>query len=249
MFTGLVQAKGKVVQVSKGRGRLRLGVRPLAEFIAAAHPGLAAGPPPVRMGDSISISGCCLTVSSIGPPARGQPVWGFDVVGETLDKTTLGRFKVGTVVNLEPAATLATCMGGHLVQGHVDGVGRVVSVVRDSSKAGWGKHRIRLSPPPDLLKYLAPKGSVCIDGVSLTVAELSASGGEGGEGGEGGWFEVALIPTTLELTTLGNLKRNDPVNLEMDIIGKTVIGWLEAREAAIAPVRRPAPIRPPRSKP
>ncbi len=215
MFTGLVQAVGVLCEVAPSPAGLRLTVD-FGEWTHVPAPG-----------DSISVSGCCLTVAAVD----GRAV-SFDVIPQTLARTSLGTLTVGSRVNLEHSVTPTTLMGGHLVQGHVDGVG---AVERVETAGEW---RVRIRPPRALLQYLAPQGSVCVEGVSLTIAGLDPSDG---------WFEVALIPTTLELTTLGSLRRGHPVNLEMDIIGKTVIGWLEAREAASAPVRRPAPIR--RSKP
>jgi riboflavin synthase len=153
-------------------------------------------------GDSISVSGCCLTVARIDP--RG--LLGFDAVPETLSLTTLGGYQPGRRVNLEHAVTAQTLMGGHIVQGHVDGVG----VVRAAARAPeW---RIRIAPPAELMEFLSPKGSVTVDGVSLTIAALARTE-----------FEVALIPTTLEKTTLGDLNEGSTCNLEMDIVAKTIV--------------------------
>lgn len=157
------------------------------------------------LGDSISVNGCCLTVASAGPEVA------FDVIPETLAKTTLGSLAAGETVNLEHAVTASTLMGGHFVQGHVDGVGKVLSV---QTKGEW---RVRIQPPADLMPFMAPKGSVCVEGVSLTLAAVDPASG---------WFEVALIPTTLELTTLGSLKAGSAVNLEADMLAKTVVNYL-----------------------
>ena len=159
-------------------------------------------------GDSISVSGCCLTLAQ--GPAGGH--LSFDAIPQTLRMTTLGALAPGDEVNLERALTAASLLGGHFVQGHIDGVGEVLGVVRG------GEHRVRIRPPEGVMRYLAPKGSVCVDGVSLTIAELDP---------RGGWFEVALIPTTLEVTTLGSLGEGSRVNLEADMIAKTVVHHLE----------------------
>ena len=160
-------------------------------------------------GDSISLNGCCLTLAS--PPATTQGLWAFDAVPETLAKTTLGRLKAGSRVNLEHAATASTLMGGHMVQGHVDGVGAVLSVQTTP------EYRVRVRPPPDLMEFLSPKGSVCLEGVSLTIAALNPMED---------WFEVALIPMTLEKTTLAALHADDECNVEADSMAKTIVHWL-----------------------
>jgi riboflavin synthase len=136
----------------------------------------------------------------------------FDVVPETLDKTTIGELTPGRRVHLEHSATPSTLLGGHVVQGHVDGVGVVESIVTD------GEWRVRLRPPRELMEYVAPKGSIALDGVSLTIAALDA--------GEG-WFEVALIPTTLEKTTLAEWRPGSRCNLEMDAFAKMAVHWLK----------------------
>lgn len=193
MFTGLVQAVGTVASVERRGVGVRLGIDPGAWEYRPA------------LGDSISISGCCLTVAGL----EGA-VWAFDVVPETLAKTTLGELAPGSRVNLEHAATPTTLLGGHVVQGHVDGVGVVESVTTESE---W---RVRVRPPAGLMEYMTPKGSVCVEGVSLTLARVEPRE----------WFEVALIPTTLEKTTLGNLRTGSRVNLEADVFAKTVVNWL-----------------------
>jgi riboflavin synthase len=196
MFTGLIQAVGRVVRVEPSAAGVRLVVDPRPWGYQPAA------------GDSISISGCCLTVAA--PPAGG--VWAFDAIPETLSKTTLGGLGAGSTVNLEHAATPATLMGGHIVQGHVDGVAEVVSVQKTP------EYRVRIRPLAGLMEFIAPKGSVCVEGVSLTVAGLDP---------RSGWFEVALIPTTLEKTTLGALRAGDRCNLEADAMAKTIVHWLK----------------------
>lgn len=146
----------------------------------------------------------------------------FDVIPETLARTTLGALRVGDRVNLEHAVTAATLMGGHFVQGHVDGVGRVVSVKRGED---W---RVRVRIGRELRPLMIPKGSVCVDGVSLTIAAVRADG-----------FEVALIPTTLELTTLADLRVGDDVNIEADMLVKAVATVLRGMGAGAA--KRAAP--------
>ncbi|MCH7790862.1 MAG: riboflavin synthase [Planctomycetes bacterium] len=197
MFTGLVQTTGEVVAIERIGGGLRLVVR--------AHRWDYRPQP----GDSIAVSGCCLTVAD-HPGREGEIP--FDVVPETLRLTTLGGLVVGSRVNLEPSATLETLVGGHLVQGHVDGLGRVVAVERGE------EYRVRIAVPDGLMEFAPPKGSVSVAGVSLTLAAVDPAAGA---------FEVALIPTTLEQTTLGELKVGDLVNLEMDAMTKAVVHWLK----------------------
>ena len=200
-----------------------------------------------KLGDSVSVSGCCLTVAA--KPARGGRILAFDIVRETLDKTMLGGLRCGSRVNLEHAATPSTLLGGHLVQGHVDGVGVVVSApVSMQAARRRDEWRVRIALPvlgggvrsggtgeagggggvsmAHLAECIAPKGSICVDGVSLTVADVWGAGGVvgGGRGqrGERG-FEVALIPTTLAKTTLADLRAGDRVNLEVDLIARMVV--------------------------
>jgi riboflavin synthase len=201
MFTGLVQAVGKVASVEPrpagAGGGVHLRVDPM---------GWGYRP---EVGDSISVSGCCLTVAGLEGP-KGE-LWAFDAVPETLAKTTLGGLAAGSRVNLEHAATPTTLLGGHVVQGHVDGVGVVESVLTE------GEWRVRVRPPASLMEYMTPKGSVCLEGVSLTLARVEPRE----------WFEVALIPVTLEKTTLGALRAGSKVNIEADAFAKTVVNWLK----------------------
>lgn len=200
MFTGLIQHIGAVQQsipIPEGR---RLVIDPAGWSHRPA------------LGDSISISGCCLTVAQDPGDSKGDAHrLVFDVIHESLAKTTLGDLREGDQVNLEHALTPTTLLGGHFVQGHVDGVGHVINVEREDHD--W---RIRVEPPPAVSKYLVPKGSIAIDGVSLTIADLSDD-----------WFEVALIPTTLEKTTLDALDPGDRVNLEADVLAKTIVQTME----------------------
>lgn len=196
MFTGLVEAMGVVRSVGPSPAGVRLGIDPGSWAYRASA------------GDSVAVNGCCLTV--VNHPAVGGELL-FDAIPETLSKTTLGGLKVGSPVNLEHAATASTLLGGHLVQGHVDGTASVESVV---TRGEW---RVRLAPPADLMQYIVPKGSVTVEGVSLTVAAVDPAQG---------WFEVALIPTTLEKTTLKGLASGARCNIECDAMAKTVVHWL-----------------------
>ncbi|MBM4107651.1 MAG: riboflavin synthase [Phycisphaerae bacterium] len=198
MFTGIIQSVGRVTALERRGGLVRLAVEPDDVW----------GPAPA-LGDSIAVQGCCLTVAQAVAP--GGPLT-FDVVPETLARTTLGSLDVGAKVNLEASVTPATLLGGHVVQGHVDGVG-VFERVQASPE--W---RVAVRPPPDLMQYVIPKGSVAIDGVSLTVASVDPAGGT---------FDVALIPTTLAKTTLGASCEGHRCNLECDAIAKTVVHWLK----------------------
>ena len=189
MFTGIVQERGRVTSTQGGDG----GVRLLIEA-----PGIADG---ARVGDSVSISGCCLTVVDA---VDGRLA--FDAVPETLARTTLGRIGPGDEVNLEPALRAGEPLGGHYVQGHVDGVGRVRAVEPEGEGA-----RMWIEADPELLRYCVEKGSIAVDGVSLTVAELADEA-----------FAVALVPHTLAATTLSSLRGDDRVNLEVDVLAKYV---------------------------
>jgi len=188
MFTGLVQAVGRLVSVEPVGGDRRL--------LIEAGRGFLKG---VKLGDSIACSGVCLTVASL----RGQR-FAVDVSVETLSATTAGSWRGPTPLNLEKALTLAQPLGGHLVSGHVDGVGRLAA-----RKAEGRSERLRFSAPRGLSRYIARKGSICVDGVSLTVNEQGAGG-----------FGVNIVPHTLRQTTLGSLAPGDPVNLEVDLLSR-----------------------------
>ncbi len=191
MFTGLVSHRGRFGGFRKGR----------SEALVEA-PGLAAK---VSAGDSVAVNGVCLTVVGTDRGALR-----FDLSRETLAKSTLGALRPGDRLNLELPLTLAAPLGGHLVSGHVDGVGRVARV----SSRPPGK-RLAVSFPAALRPFLVAKGSVAVDGVSLTVASLGPSS-----------FEVELIPSTLAGTSLGALRPGARVNLECDMVGKYVYNWL-----------------------
>jgi riboflavin synthase len=196
VFTGIVEERGTVVGIEQVADSVRLIVQGPVVTSDAKH------------GDSICVNGVCLTVVTVE-----QGVFTADVIQETLDRSSLGGLAVGSEVNLERAVRLQDRLGGHLVQGHVDGVGEVVSVTPGER---WTV--LRISLPGGLGRYIVEKGSITVDGVSLTVSAVSEQ-----------WFEVSLIPTTLQLTTLGPKAPGDPVNLEVDITGKYVEKLLEGR--------------------
>ena len=199
MFTGIVREVGRVVSLDgDGAGR-RLEID-----APATAPGVA-------IGDSVSVGGCCLTVVTVG---HGRI--GFDVVPETLARTSLARLAPGERVNVEPALRAGEPLGGHYVQGHVDAVGRVRSVDR-----GDDGTRVWVDAPDEVLRYVVLKGSIAVDGTSLTVSGLDDAG-----------FEVALVPHTLDATTLGELAPGDPVNLEPDVLAKYVERLLAGRPQA-----------------
>lgn len=189
MFTGIIEEMGELVNLSGDAQAGRLTVRGPTVVVDAVH------------GASIAVDGVCLTVVDVDGDR-----FTVDVMRETFDRTTLGKRVAGDVVNLERAVRASDRLGGHLVQGHVDGVG---TVVNRTPGTGWDV--VRVAAPAALMRYLAEKGSVAVDGVSLTVSGVGAD-----------WFEVSLIPTTLELTTLGRRQTGDLVNLEVDVIAKYV---------------------------
>ena len=187
MFTGIVEEIGEVVSVEPQGDSAVLRVR-------AAVVGEN-----VRHGASIAVNGVCLTVVASG--GSGEVTLDFDVMAETLKRSVIGRLTAGDKVNLERAARVDARLDGHVVQGHVDGIGQIASL----------QPLLRVCVPPELLRYLVPKGSITVDGVSLTVVEPLSDG-----------FTVALIPHTAEMTTLGTKRPGDPVNIEVDVIAKYV---------------------------
>lgn len=199
MFTGIVEGTAPVVEAVPARGGLRL-VLDLGPF--------AAG---LRRGDSICIAGCCLTVATLDGP-RGA----FELSPETLARTRFGAVQPGSLLNVERSLRVGDRLGGHFVAGHVDGVGRVESI---RQQADFAEHVY--AAPPEVAPYLIPKGSVAVEGVSLTVAALLSPGR----------FAVALIPETLERTTLGRVRAGDPLHMEGDLIGKFVLAQLAASRA------------------
>jgi riboflavin synthase len=189
MFTGIVEELGEIVALERLDRAARLAVRGKIVTGDAAH------------GDSIAVNGVCLTVVDVD----GE-VFTVDVMAETLDRSSLGTLRPGSRVNLERAVRADQRLGGHIVQGHVDGTAEVRA--REPAEH-W--ELVRFSLPPELARYVVEKGSIAVDGVSLTVVEVGADG-----------FAVGLIPTTLQLTTLGERRPGDLVNIEVDVIAKYV---------------------------
>lgn len=188
MFTGLIEEIGTVKSIKPG-------------FVTTLTVGSARIAREVALGDSVAVNGACLTVVAVG-----ESEVSFEAVPETVSRTTIGGLKPGDAVNLESSLRAGKMIGGHFVQGHVDGIGRVESV-RDLGRSS----EMRVTAPEDILRYVVEKGSIAVDGVSLTVVECDEHG-----------FSVALIPHTLGTTTLGRRKPGDEVNLETDILGKYV---------------------------
>jgi len=198
MFAGIVEGRGRIVEIRSVAGAARRLVIDVSS--------LARRP---RRGESVSVAGVCLTVAAV----HGRRA-AFDVVGETIRRSTLGGLAAGDEANLEGALRLGDPIGGHQVSGHVDGVGRVRSVETRRDET-W----LTIAAPKSVMETLVPKGFVAVDGASLTVAALAR-----------GAFSVALIPTTLEVTTLGRLVKGSRVNLEGDAMGKHVAKWMADRE-------------------
>lgn len=198
MFTGIVTDVGRIRSVRETNRDRRYEIESAYDLSG------------VDLGASISHAGCCLTVVE-----KGEGWFAVEVSGETLSKTTLGELAEGDKVNLERAARLGDEMGGHIVSGHVDGVGEVVSV-----EAEGGSHRVQIRAPRPLHRVIAPKGSITVEGVSLTVNEV-----------EDDVFGVNIIPHTWEVTTLGELKPGSRVNLEIDMLARYLARWLETAPA------------------
>jgi len=189
MFTGIVAELGEVAGIEHRGNAARLTIRGDTQTVTA--------------GESIAVNGVCLTVTGVL-----DGTFTADVMGETLDRTSLGALTTGAPVNLERSVRLADRLGGHLVQGHVDATGTLVS---RTPAQDW--EQVRITLPASISRYVVHKGSIAVDGVSLTVSAL---------GPEGSWFEVCLIPETLKRTTLGTRQPGDTVNLEVDVIAKYV---------------------------
>ncbi len=200
MFTGIVEELGEVV------GRQDLADSASLQVRASTVLGDLA------IGDSVAVNGVCLTVAELS----ADGCFTADVMAETLHRSALASLAAGDRVNLERSVTASTRLGGHIVQGHVDAVGTVVA---RSPGQRWDLVRIGL--PPDLFRYVVQKGSIAVDGISLTVSALSDLTASSRADG-GAWFEVSLIPTTLERTTLGFRQPGDAVNLEVDVVAKYV---------------------------
>jgi len=201
MFTGIVEELGTVAAVEDQGDAVRITI--------AATTVLED----VALGDSVSVNGCCLTVSTVSTTRPAS--FTADVMRETLDKTGVGDLTTGDRVNLERAVTPTTRLGGHIVLGHVDGTG---AIRRRTHSEHW--ELVEVEAPTELLRYLVPKGSITVDGISLTVVDVLADG-----------FTVSLIPETLARTTLGFRQPGDRVNLEADVIAKHVERLLESRQA------------------
>jgi riboflavin synthase len=193
MFSGIVEEKGTVFRADEHR------------LVISCKSVLEDSPP----GSSMAVNGVCLTVVD-----RDDGSLSFDVSDETLSRSEIGRLEPGDSVNLERPLTLVSRLGGHLVQGHVDAVGEVVGL----EPAGDAGARLKLRLPPELLRFVVEKGSLAVDGVSLTVAEI-----------RGDQVVIALIPHTMHATTLGQLRRGGRVNLEVDVLAKYVERMMEAR--------------------
>jgi riboflavin synthase len=201
MFTGIVQELGRVQSLERRGGDVRMVIG-----LDRMDPG------GIRIGDSICVQGCCLTAVELLDRA-----FAADVSGETLSLTTLGSLEVGDPVNLEPSLRVGDALGGHLVSGHVDGVATVMAISDDSRS-----RRLKISVPPDLARFMARKGSVAVDGVSLTVNEV-----------EGAVFGVNVIPHTQAVTTLGQLTAGARVNLEVDQVARYVERLLQGSSTAL----------------
>jgi riboflavin synthase len=201
VFTGIVEEVGTLVVRDDQSDAAVLRIR--ADLVLQD----------VALGDSIAVNGVCLTVTGVE-----DGVWSTDVMAETLSRSSLGTVTAGTPVNLERAVTPHTRLGGHLMQGHVDGIGAIIGRVP-------GEHWevVRIALPVELARYVVEKGSIAVDGVSLTVSAVSAADIPEP------WFEVSLIPTTLRETTLGTRAPGEPVNLEVDVIAKYVERLLGGR--------------------
>ena len=223
MFTGIVEELGEVVALERGPGDQADAAR-----LSVRGPLVAEG---TRTGDSISVNGCCLTVTDLS-----DDVFVADVMAETLARTALGALAPGSRVNLERSVRLSDRLGGHIVQGHVDGTGEIRARHHEEH---WDV--LEISVPDDLMRYVAVKGSIAIDGVSLTVVDVvdSATGADGANGaGESGGassgcLTVSLIPETLRRTTLGIKRVGDPVSLEADVMSKYIsrcVSWCASRD-------------------
>jgi len=193
MFTGLIQEKGRVVRLTPSAGGLRI-------LVEAARISNGA-----EIGDSVSVNGACLTAVTISPP-----ILEFDAVRETVERTTLSTLKPRDYVNLEPSLRAGDKMGGHMVLGHVDDKGNILNIAKSGSQT-----TIRVGTLPEIMRYIVEKGSIAIDGVSLTIAEVGPT-----------WFTVAVIPHTLANTNLAEITVGKTVNLETDIIGKYVFKYM-----------------------
>jgi riboflavin synthase len=195
MFTGLIQETGEVAALERSGSQTRITVR--ATEIAKE----------LKTGDSVAVSGVCLTALDIG-----DGKFSADLAQETLERTSLGKLKAGALVNLELPARAQDRMGGHVVQGHVDGTARIVSLEKIKYRDDW---RLVIEIPQELEKYVAAQGSIAVEGISLTVAAITSFPSQ-----KGAQVEIAIIPHTWEATNLKALKADDPVNIEVDVLAK-----------------------------
>jgi riboflavin synthase len=194
MFTGIIQTIGTVVKVDNDRGDSRFYIQSNFDLDT------------VPMGASICHAGCCLTVVE-----KKDDVFAVDISGETLSKTTLGTWDNGTKINLEPSLKVGDELGGHIVSGHVDGVATLISITPEG-----GSYRLVIEAPQDLAKFIAPKGSVALDGISLTVNEVDDN-----------QFGINIIPHTWDVTTLGQAKVDDKLNIEIDLMARYAARLME----------------------
>jgi riboflavin synthase len=214
MFTGIITALGRVQAITQiGAGHdMRLVIETPTAFLAD---------PPVAFGASIACSGCCLTAVEFG-----ADWFAVDASAETLAHTKLGTWQVGSKVNLERSLRVGDELGGHLVSGHADGVGQAVSATPENGSVRW-VFRV----PPDLARFIAVKGSVAVDGISLTVNEV-----------RGDTFGVNIIPHTSAVTSLGTMQSGDPVNIEIDMLARYVARLSESLSAEVLQVSKTAPL-------
>ncbi len=194
MFTGLIRETGEIASTERMAGQNRGSVTRLTIKAATI-------PSELKTGDSVAVNGVCLTSLDIG-----EHQFSADLAEETLNRTSLQRLKAGTIVNLELPAKAQDRMGGHVVQGHVDGVGSIVSLQKIKFRDDW---RLIVELPPELSRYVVPQGSITIEGISLTVAGI-----------DGRHVEIAIIPHTWQTTNLRALRDGDPVNIEVDVLAK-----------------------------
>jgi riboflavin synthase len=194
MFTGIIQTEGKIMSLRRIASGYKMSLKPKTGIKLA-------------LGDSIAVNGVCLTVAEIG-----RDSYLFDISSETAAKTTLREFRTGIDVNLEQAMKAQDMFGGHMVSGHVDGVGKVVSVKKEQADT-----RIRIKPPENVKEYIVEQGSIAVDGVSLTVARINVDKS----------FDVVLIPFTLSETNLKSLRPGTKVNMEADMVGKYVKKYVD----------------------
>jgi riboflavin synthase len=194
MFTGLIQETGEIISTERATGQNRGSVTRISIKAKTI-------PSELKTGDSVAVSGVCLTALDIG-----EHQFSADLAEETLKRTSLRRLKAGSIVNLELPAKAQDRMGGHVVQGHVDGVGSIVSLQKIKFRDDW---RLSVELPPDLSRYVVPQGSITIEGISLTVAGIAGSR-----------VEIAIIPYTWQSTNLRALRDGDPINIEVDVLAK-----------------------------